>query len=272
MLGSVSQRGFSNSLNATPFKREKSLRPIGDLFSSHIAKMAPDSTRMRSCKAILFDMDGLMLDTERIYMRAYQQAGLEHGLVIADDLYLEMIGFRANASHEILRRGLGPGAPIEEIIEAARRHYYAQIERNGVPLRPGLKELLDYLHGEKLPLAVATSTHYDLARRKLEAVGLLKSFVGIVSGDQVPQGKPAPDIFLAASKLVGCPISECLVLEDSPIGVQAAHESGAYVVLIPDLKHPTREMRALADEIYPSLDAFLREFRNQREHAVGPSD
>ncbi|MBC2596218.1 HAD family phosphatase [Ruficoccus amylovorans] len=219
-------------------------------------------------RGVIFDMDGLMLDTERLFRRAYQQAAMEVGVDFPDELYAAMIGHRADSSQRIMREGLGADAPCEEIIEGARRHYYALLEKGGVPIRPGLLDTLDYLDEISLPRAVATSTHEGLSRSKLTATGLIKRLPVIVSGDQVPNGKPAPDIYLRAAELLGLAPEDCLVLEDSPTGLEGAYRAGMMPVLIPDLQTPTALMREQAAFIFPSLREFAAAFRQGREAQV----
>ncbi len=224
------------------------------------------NSKVKALKAVVFDMDGLMLDTERLFRQAYQQAAMENGYDLPDELYARMIGHRADSSHRILREGLGETAPCDDIIEGARRHYYQLIERGGIPLRPGLIELLDYLEQESLPRAVATSTHYELACIKLQAVGLLPRFSGVVSGDQVKHGKPAPDIYLEAARLLGVEPSETLALEDSPAGLASAHRAGMIAFLIPDLMAPDEKTTQMASAVLPGLlevKSYLQEARTR---------
>jgi len=215
-------------------------------------------------RGVIFDMDGLLLDTERIFKQAYQEAAQQHGILLDDGVYEQMIGLRADASQRVLREHLGPTAPSAAIIESARHCYYMQIEKEGVPLRPGVLEIFDYLEAEKLPAAVATSTHYELALIKLRAVKLIDRIVGVVSGDQVKQGKPAPDIYLAAAELIGLPPQDCLALEDSPPGVVAARKADCVTILVPDLQAPNEITRSMANFIYPSLNAVAEALREAR--------
>lgn len=219
---------------------------------------------LKDIRGIIFDMDGLMLDTERLFRQAYQQAAMEHGVDFPDELYAEMIGHRADSSQRIMMKGLGPDAPHQEIIEGARRHYYVLLEKGGVPIRPGLADVLDYLDEIDMPRAVATSTHGGLTNSKLSASGLSKRLPVVVSGDEVEHGKPAPDIYLRAAELLDLPATVCLVLEDSPTGLEGAFNAGATPVLIPDLREPTDKMRKQAALIFPSLRAFLAHFREAR--------
>ena len=209
-------------------------------------------------RGIVFDMDGLLLDTERLYMRAYQQACHESGVELKDETYFDMIGHRADTSHAILRRAIGADAPINVIIDASRRYYYNYIEHDGIPLLKGAEDLVKYFAKKGLPMAIATSTFYDLACNKLDLVNLRRYFVDIVSGDRVTHGKPKPEIYLKACKLLELPPTECLALEDSPTGLRAAHSAGLATVLVPDLKPSTAEAFALADKTYTTLDDFLK--------------
>lgn len=216
-------------------------------------------------RGVIFDMDGLMLDTERLFRRAYQQAAMEVGVDFPDELYAEMIGHRADSSQRIMREGLGPDVPHEEIIEGARRHYYTLLERDGVPIRPGLLDTLDYLDEIGMPRAVATSTFGGLTQSKLTAAGLIKRLPIVVSGDQVEHGKPAPDIYLRAAELMELPPEACVVLEDSPTGLEGAWRAGTVPVLIPDLREPTDRMREHAACVFPTLREFAAAFRQARE-------
>ncbi len=221
-------------------------------------------SELQHIKGIIFDMDGLMLDTERLYRKAYQQAAMEVGIDFPDEVYARMIGHRADSSQRIMRESLGPDAPHEEIIDGARRHYYVLLEKGGIPLRPGLLEVLTYLDEIGMPRAVATSTHGNLTASKLAAAGLAKRFQVVVSGDEVERGKPAPDIYLRAAGLLDLEPADCLVLEDSPTGLAGAHAAGMTPVLIPDLTEPSPTSREQAHSIYPSLLDFLVHFKQAR--------
>lgn len=222
------------------------------------------SRSFQAIQAVIFDMDGLLLDTERLFMSAYQQAANELGVDFPEELYQQMIGHRADSSQQILRDHAVVGEHADEIIDTARRYYYTAIETKGIPLRPGVEETVAYCESEGLPMAVATSTHKGLALTKLKLVGLLDRFTGVVSGDEVEYGKPAPDIYIAAGKMLGVDITNCLVLEDSPPGLKAARAAGALAIFIPDLLPENDDTRAIAKHVYYSLTDFLEAFKRQR--------
>ncbi|WP_309400166.1 HAD family hydrolase [Cerasicoccus maritimus] len=224
----------------------------------------PSMQQLASVRGVIFDMDGLLLDTERIFKKAYQRSANQHGIVLQDDVYDQMIGLRSDASQRVLREALGPSAPSAAIIEGARHYYYMQIEEEGIPLRPGVLEMFDYIESLGFPMTVATSTHHELAMIKLRVVGLLDRVVGIVSGDQVAKGKPEPDIYQAAAKLIGVEPEHCLALEDSPPGVIAARKANCVTIMIPDLQAPNAVTRSMANFIYESLHDVVRELKNAR--------
>jgi len=204
-------------------------------------------------RATIFDMDGLMLDTERMALRAWRRAAEEFGVSIRDELALSLVGRNVPDTRAILRETLGAGFPLEDCWSRTTELYAADISENGIPLKPGLAELLDFLEGESIDVAVATSTYRALTIHKLELTGLISRFKAIIAGDEVDNGKPAPDIFLAAAQLLGAPPERCVVLEDSFSGIRAAHAANMIPIMVPDLAQPTEEIRSLAHAIVPSL-------------------
>lgn len=199
-----------------------------------------------STTAILFDMDGLMIDTERMAQRAWQRAGAEFGFTLPDALYLQAVGRTAKATEGLFRAGLGVDFPFEAVYARKQHYLYTAIEEEGIPTKPGLLELLDLVDQQGIAKAVATSTARVLALKKLTAAKLLHRFDTMVCGDEVPNGKPAPDIFLAAAAKLGVAPMNCIVLEDSSAGVQAAHAAGMRAIWVPDLIQPSPEIMALA--------------------------
>ena len=203
--------------------------------------------------AILFDMDGLMIDTERMAQRAWQRAGAEFGFTLPDALYLQAVGRTAKATEVLFRAGLGVDFPFEAVYARKQHYLYTAIEEEGIPTKPGLLELLDLVDQQGIAKAVATSTARMLALKKLTAANLLHRFETMVCGDEVAQGKPAPDIFLAAAAKLGVAPAHCIVLEDSSAGIQAAHAAGMRAIWVPDLIQPTATMTPLADRVLTNL-------------------
>lgn len=206
-------------------------------------------------EAVLFDMDGLMLDTERISMRAWQAGCLEIGFTLTDAQFLDIIGHREADCLRLIRAMHGDRFSDEALASATRAHYERLLEA-GVPVMPGLVRALEALDDAGVPMAVATSTHHAVAVAKLRRAGVAHFFRAIVGGDQVARGKPAPDLYLKAAEAVARHPRRCLALEDSGPGLRAAHAAGCVAVLIPDLKPPTAEVRSLAHRVLGAMTDF----------------
>lgn len=207
--------------------------------------------------AILFDIDGLMLDSERMARVAWTHALADFGYHLTASDYLGMIGRTIDDAQQILDGYFGPNVPFQQIFDRRQVYYEADIETNGLPVKPGLLELLDFLEAHHIPKAVASSTPSWFARRKLEKTGLLPHFSTLVCGDMVPRGKPFPDLFLEAAWRIDVAPRLCVVLEDSDAGIRAACRGGMLPVMIPDLKPPSSELAAIAYCILPSLSDVI---------------
>jgi HAD superfamily hydrolase (TIGR01509 family) len=202
--------------------------------------------------AVIFDMDGLILDTEPLYRRVWQAAAGECGYRLSDAYFLRLVGRRSADCRRMLLEDFGPQFPLERVLDCARRHHKRAF--NGpIPLKSGLIELLDDLDRRRLRRAVATSTDRRRASTQLGAAGLLERFEHLTTGDEVEHGKPAPDIFLAAASKLGVPPNHCLVLEDSEPGIAAAHAAGMMPVMVPDLLQPCDTTRMQCRAVLPSL-------------------
>ena len=207
--------------------------------------------------AVLFDMDGLMLDTERMARVAWKRALLERGFPIDDATYLRLVGRTVHDAQVILSEIFGPELPFQEIFDLRQSYYDLDIEQNGIPVKPGLFELLDYLETNLIPKAVASSTPTWFAHHKLARAGIDSRFLAIVCGDMVSRGKPFPDLFLEAARQIDAAPQDCVVFEDSEAGVLAAHRAGMLPVMVPDLKQPVPEIREMAYRVLSSLNDGL---------------
>lgn len=202
-------------------------------------------------QAVLFDMDGLMIESERALLQCWREASQELGLPLGDDLWLSMIGLHDRACHELLRALLDE-TQVQTLL--ARCHaLYDEHVRAGLPLKTGVLELLALLDARGIPRAVATSTRRERALQKLELCGLLSHFHAVVTGSDVAHPKPAPDIYLLAARELGVDPARCVVLEDSVPGVQAALAAGMTPIQVPDLVVPGDDVRALGHRIVESL-------------------
>ncbi len=206
--------------------------------------------------AVIFDMDGLMLDSERAIIACLAEAAREAGHDLPELLWLSMVGHSEAVCRHLLDEAVGEAQ--RELILQRSHVLYDAVVAAGVPHRPGIIAMLDFLDAHGIPRAVATSTRRPLALRKLEAAGLLPRFDAICTSSDVEHPKPAPDIYLLAATSLAVDPARCLVLEDSPTGVRAALAAGMYPIQIPDLLEPDDGVRALGHAILPSLDDARR--------------
>lgn len=205
--------------------------------------------------AVIFDMDGLMFGTEALNMRAWSDAGRQHGYEITEEIMHEYIGLALPETRRRMTARFGPGFDFDQVRGSRLAWSRAWIEKHGTPEQPGLHELLAWLGREGIRAAVATSSSRDIldfyvSHSTLKGDSL---FDAIVTGEQVSRGKPNPDIFLTAAQRLGANPEECAVLEDSYHGIQAASAAGMVPIMVPDLLPPIPEVRALAYAVVPSL-------------------
>jgi HAD superfamily hydrolase (TIGR01509 family) len=185
--------------------------------------------------AAIFDMDGLLLDSERVIMQAWLAAAREERLLLSEPDFLKVVGRGAQESTAILSQLLGAPGSFQLVRDRARARLAAQ---PGVvfPLKPGARQLLQLLRARGVPCAVASSTHVDEVRRRLAKVGVLDYFQALAGGDEVTRSKPDPAVYLLAAARLGIAATQCLAFEDSDHGARAAHDAGLGVVVVPDLK------------------------------------
>jgi len=216
--------------------------------------------------AVIFDMDGLMFDTERAARAAWYRAMADFGYAVTDDTYATVIGRTSPDSRALLVAAMGPGAPISEIEERMSR-YLRELLEPAPPFKPGLLDLLAEIDRLGIRSAVASSTASPEVRRLLAACGIEDRFGAIVGGDDVAAGKPEPDLFLRASRLLRIAAADCVVLEDSEVGIRAAAAAGMRAVLVPDMLAPSDLCLELATRVVASLSdvgPLLRDWQSPR--------
>jgi HAD superfamily hydrolase (TIGR01509 family) len=194
--------------------------------------------------AIIFDMDGLMFDTENLTIPLWEVAGKPFGYKITYDIVLRMVGISAEKARLVMYEEFGTDFPYDTIRDEFRKLVQEEVNKNGVPLKPGLMYLLDRLSATKIPFGVATSSRTATATNMLSKAGILDRFTAITCGEEVTNGKPAPDIFLLAAEKLRQPPSACVGFEDSPPGLLGLHTAGIRSIFIKDLIEPSPEVLA----------------------------
>ena len=202
-------------------------------------------------EAAIFDMDGLMFDTEPLWYKAWTPALARFGLTLDDTLALECRGMSGVLRDQVISRHY-PGYD-GHAISCALDEEAAKIIEHELTKKPGLDELLTWLAEQGVPCVVASSSSHEMIRGNLERAGVAGRFAAEVSGRDVRHGKPEPDIFLAAAAKAGARPERSLVLEDSFAGVRAGHAGGFVTVMVPDLAQPTEEIASLVDAVCTSL-------------------
>lgn len=199
----------------------------------------------------IFDMDGLLFDTERLYQESWVQTAADFGQTPDPAFPKAICGTSGEHSLEVIRTHY---PAVDE--KAFLVHGVAWVQRQvaqGAPEKPGVHEILTALRGRGVKLAVASSSSRAMIEGNLRHAGILELFDAVVSGDEVTRGKPEPDIFLLAADKIGCKPQDCYVFEDGFNGVRAGAAAGCATIMIPDLMQPDDALRALCAGVYPSL-------------------
>ncbi len=205
----------------------------------------------RDMTGAIFDMDGLLLDTECIFQRTWREMAAERGVTLDESFTAAVCGNSREGTKSVLARWF-PGTDTEAFMTEATRRVFEK-EASTIPLKKGTLTILEGMRAEGWRLAVASSSGTEMVLRNLRVAGIDHLFDAIVSGPDVVHGKPAPDIFLYAAGRIGVPPADCYVFEDSLNGIRAGYASGARAVMIPDMIPPTEEIRALCFGIWPDL-------------------
>lgn len=196
-------------------------------------------------EAVIFDMDGLMFDTERLSIVYWKEALAEQGFVMTDAQASRIRGRNEEAIRQVEEEMYGPELDYSRAL-AAQRARMDRVDAAGLlRVKPGLPQLLDWLKEQNIPRAVASSSRRASVEGHLRTAGILHTFSAVVTGDQVTRSKPDPEIFLKAAAALGAPPARCLVLEDSPNGVRAGAAGGFVTVMVPDMDPPTPELAGL---------------------------
>lgn len=204
-------------------------------------------------RGLIFDMDGLLIDSERIVQRSWAAAGRDLGYPDIGEQIYHTIGFNRARRTAFFSSVYGKDFPHEAFAAATRERFRAIVAEEGMALKPGARALIDYAKARGYRLAVATSSSQAYATRSLQSAGVYDAFDGFVFGNMVAHSKPDPEIYRRAVAAVSLEPPQCIALEDAPSGIASACAAGLKAIMIPDLVQPDDETRSMAWKVYPSL-------------------
>ena len=208
---------------------------------------------MRKVEAIIFDMDGVLIDTERISFQSYQKVFEEYEYERDEKVFLKFIGRNVDSIKAIIKEEYGEDFPVDIVHEKKSKLAVQTIDKNGVIIKPGVHELLEYLNNENYKIAVATSTRRERALQLLEKAKIKDKVNYVICGDEVEISKPNPEIFLKAAKGLQVNPEKCIVIEDSDAGIKAAHAANMIGIHVPDMKFLDDDVKELAFKICENL-------------------
>lgn len=226
----------------------------------------PEWGAERPIFGVLFDMDGLVLDSERLYTRFWREAAqaLGYPMTAAQSLGMRSLGKALGQPY--LESLFGPGVDYTIMREKRIELMDAYVAEHGIAPKPGIYELMDFLNENHIPAAITSSSPMEYIHRHLGKADLLHRFTALCSGHEVPNGKPAPDIYLLGAQSLGLDPRNCLALEDSPTGILSAYRAGCLPVMIPDLDQPDMETKQLLYAKADSLTDIISLIKQQNGH------
>lgn len=204
-------------------------------------------------KAIIFDMDGLMIDSERVTFECYQERLKDMNLTMDEEFYKTLLGKPIKGIYQRFYDVYGNDFPIENVIQDVHQLMAERFETEGVPVKKGLVELLHYLKDNNYKTIVATSSNRDLVDKILAQAKITEFFDDSICGDEVTKGKPNPEVFLKSCQKLGVNVDEAIVLEDSEAGIQASYDANIKVICIPDMKYPEKQYEEKTFKILKDL-------------------
>ena len=212
-------------------------------------------------KAIIFDMDGLMIDSERVTFECYQERLKDMNLTMDEEFYKTLLGKPIKGIYQRFYDVYGNDFPIENVIQDVHQLMAERFETEGVPVKKGLVELLHYLKDNNYKTIVATSSNRDRVDKILAQAKITEFFDDSICGDEVTKGKPNPEVFLKSCQKLGVNVDEAIVLEDSEAGIQASYDANIKVICIPDMKYPEKQYEEKTFKILKDLSevtAYLK--------------
>ena len=208
-------------------------------------------------KGVIFDMDGLILDTEKLYQRFWKEASKECGYDMPQEIALKLRSLDKTLAKELLADFFGKDYSYEKVKKIRVKLMAEYVEKNGVEAKEGVRELVNYLKENGYKMAVATATNYERANLHLTLAGVRDCFENIICACDLEHGKPYPDVYLYACDKLGLKPEECVALEDSPNGVRSAYSAGCVPILVPDGEN-------VDDEVFDIVHARVKSLADVR--------
>lgn len=213
-------------------------------------------------KAVIFDMDGVIFDSERLSLICWEKMAEKYQLSGMDEAYPPCIGTNETKTKEIILNYYGQDFPYDAFREEISALFRRMAEKDGLPVKKGVRELLEYLNRNDIPVGLASSTRLAVVTDELKQAGLYGFFRAVTGGDQLKRSKPEPDIYLMACGKLGARPEDTYAVEDSYNGIRSSYSAGMMPVMVPDLLPPTEEMRqksvAVLDDLLQVRDWFDR--------------
>lgn len=214
-------------------------------------------------KGAVFDMDGLMIDTEKLYLRYWKQAAADFGYKMEDNHVFAIRSLARRFSNPLLKSFFGDEFPVDDVRQRRTELINSDIEKNGIKPKKGLFELLGFLKRENIKIAVATATPRDRTLMYLGKINVIEEIDAIICGDMVTMGKPNPEIYLTAAEQLQLPPCQCAAFEDSPNGIKSAYSAGCQAVMIPDMTPPDEELLPMLSAVYDNLSDAIQYFKGR---------
>ncbi len=208
-------------------------------------------------KAVVFDMDGVLFDTEIVCMKAWMAVAERRGLSGMEEIFNQVIGLNANDSRLIVLKAYGEDFDYPGFRQEAAEFFQKDIRENGLPVKPGVPEILEWLKGSGYKVGLASSTRSESVLSHLKQAEMEEYFSVVVTGDMIEHSKPRPDIYLLACSRLGVEPEQAYAIEDSPNGVRSAHAAGMWTIMVPDMIAPDEEMRRLSRVILKDMTEVM---------------
>ena len=215
-------------------------------------------------KAVIFDMDGVIFDSERLVLESWKQIAEKYGIQNVEEVLIKCIGVNAVITRDIFLEYYGKDFPYDMYKTECSSLFHTWCKTKGLPIKKGVTELLEYLNDSGYKVGLASSTRYEIVKEELEEAGLLPYFHNLTGGDMLKKSKPEPDIFLMACESLSVKPEEAIGIEDSYNGIRALSRAGMLPVMVPDMIAPDEEMKDFAEFIFDDLLEVLKWIQTSR--------